>query len=115
MISKRDRWRLRSLLQKEKKQIEQQLKKLGAVDFGADADLDEDEANEVEQRWDNQAAAGVLAERLAGINAALQKMKEGTYGVCENCRGEIGMDLLQINPASQLCQKCKREHGQDAR
>lgn len=111
MLTKREEKRLRSILQKEKKRIEKQLKKLGPADFGTDLDIDEDAANEVEQRWDDQAVADVLMERLKGIDAALEKMEKGTYGICENCGKEIAIELLNIDPESRLCQRCKREHG----
>jgi DnaK suppressor protein len=46
---------------------------------------------------------------LNRIDEALQKIKDGTYGVCENCNVEIGMERLKAVPYSLLCIKCKEE------
>ncbi|TFD82934.1 hypothetical protein E3T56_14430 [Cryobacterium psychrotolerans] len=50
-----------------------------------------------------------LAERLAGIDRALQRIADGTYGVCLR-RGEpIGRARLEARPAAALCIACARE------
>ncbi|MGE3263471.1 MAG: TraR/DksA family transcriptional regulator [Bacteriovoracia bacterium] len=40
---------------------------------------------------------------LAAIDAALQRMEEGTYGLCEDCEDEIGAKRLEIYPTARLC------------
>lgn len=40
---------------------------------------------------------------LAAIDAALQRMDEGTYGLCEDCEDEIGAKRLEIYPTARLC------------
>jgi DnaK suppressor protein len=40
---------------------------------------------------------------LAAIDEALQRMEEGTYGLCEECDEEIGAKRLEINPTARLC------------
>ena len=50
-----------------------------------------------------------LAERLAGIDRALQRIADGTYGVCLR-RGEpIGPARLEARPAATLCIDGARE------
>ena len=50
-----------------------------------------------------------LAERLAGIDRALQRITDGTYGVCAR-RGEpIGRPRLEARPAATLCIDCARD------
>ena len=46
---------------------------------------------------------------LREINNALQKLKEGTYGVCEICEKPIGYRRLEAMPSARLCIKCKAE------
>jgi DnaK suppressor protein len=49
----------------------------------------------------------------AGVNAmreiatALEKLKGGTYGICERCGKPIGLKRLQAMPSARLCVKCK--------
>ncbi|MGZ3693028.1 MAG: TraR/DksA family transcriptional regulator [Bdellovibrionota bacterium] len=40
---------------------------------------------------------------LAAIDEALQRMEEGTYGLCEECEDEIGSRRLEIYPTARLC------------
>lgn len=51
-------------------------------------------------------AVGV-AESLDAIGArivrALEKLEEGSYGVCDACGGEISVGRLRIAPESNLC------------
>lgn len=40
---------------------------------------------------------------LAEIDEALQRMEEGTYGLCEECEDDIGAKRLEIFPTARLC------------
>lgn len=44
--------------------------------------------------------------RLAGAEAALAKMDEGTYGICEDCGREIAEARLEARPLSVRCVEC---------
>src|SRR3990170_8814673 len=43
------------------------------------------------------------------IQKAIQKMEDGTYGVCEICGEEISEERLKVRPEASLCIKCKEE------
>lgn len=47
----------------------------------------------------------VTADRVA---RALQKLEEGTYGVCDACGGPIAPRRLEVAPESALCIDCAR-------
>ena len=49
--------------------------------------------------------AGINA--LREINMALEKLKEGTYGICEVCGKPVGLKRLTVVPSARLCIKCK--------
>ena len=40
---------------------------------------------------------------MAEIDEALQRMEEGSYGLCEECETEIGAKRLEIFPTARLC------------
>jgi DnaK suppressor protein len=44
---------------------------------------------------------------LKKINEALERMAEGTFGVCEECGEEIGEKRLLARPVTTLCVNCK--------
>ncbi len=46
-------------------------------------------------------------EKLHAIEAALEKIQEGTYGVCEECGDEIGRGRQKVMPLAQLCVTCQ--------
>lgn len=44
---------------------------------------------------------------LKKIDAALEKIQQGTYGACESCGEPISFARLQARPVAQLCIDCK--------
>ncbi len=53
--------------------------------------------------------AEVESRELARIEIALERMREGQYGVCEACGTSIPMARLNALPYATLCIKCQRE------
>ncbi|HEY7534890.1 MAG TPA: RNA polymerase-binding protein DksA [Thermodesulfobacteriota bacterium] len=43
------------------------------------------------------------------IQKAIQKMEDGSYGICEECGDEISEERLKVRPEATLCIKCKEE------
>jgi DnaK suppressor protein len=54
-------------------------------------------------------------ERLQGIQDALERVDEGTYGMCENCELEIGPARLEALPFTRLCVTCQAEREKEAK
>ncbi len=54
-------------------------------------------------------AEGVLEQ----IEAALKRIEDGTYGICQNCGQSIAPERLEARPWAALCIDCQRrlEHG----
>ena len=46
-------------------------------------------------------------QTVAQINRALERLEEGTYGICENCGQMIGENRLRALPFAGLCIPCK--------
>ncbi|MEM7783830.1 MAG: TraR/DksA family transcriptional regulator [Planctomycetota bacterium] len=51
--------------------------------------------------------AEVEHRELQNVELALLKMKDGTYGKCDGCAGNIPLARLQALPYASLCIKCK--------
>ena len=49
------------------------------------------------------------AEVLRQSERALERMNDGTYGVCESCGDPIGKLRLQAFPRATLCMTCKKK------
>ena len=44
---------------------------------------------------------------LSEIDAALQRLEEGSYGICERCAKPIRWERLEVLPMSRLCTPCQ--------
>ena len=44
---------------------------------------------------------------LDKIDAAIARIKEGTYGICEECGAEIRLKRLEARPVATFCINCK--------
>lgn len=49
------------------------------------------------------------AETLTKINAALERLEEGTYGYCRECGQEIAGPRLRALPFAERCRDCEEE------
>jgi DnaK suppressor protein len=47
------------------------------------------------------------------IDAALERMAAGEYGLCESCGNEIGIGRLRALPAAELCIECATEREKE--
>ena len=62
----------------------------------------------VERRERLQAASGSVSDNylndlLAEVDAALQRIEAGTFGLCESCHDTIEADRLEQNPLCRFC------------
>ena len=46
---------------------------------------------------------------LKKIERTIEKLDEGTFGVCEQCGEEISVKRLEARPVTDLCIRCKEE------
>ena len=52
-------------------------------------------------------------EGLRNIDTALEKMDDGSYGICEICSKKINKERLKAVPYAKLCIDCQREEEID--
>lgn len=108
MISGEELNGLKNRLLETKKKLESMVRGLRRTeDFGSDVDHGEEESDEAEEIITNDSARRTFRDRLSNIVSALTKINERKYGTCENCRKEISLDLLKVDPESRLCKNCK--------
>ena len=50
---------------------------------------------------------------LKKIDEALERIANGTFGICESCGGEIGYKRLKARPVTTLCIECKTRQEQE--
>ena len=47
---------------------------------------------------------------LQAIEAALERVEEGTFGLCDDCGGVIAKTRLQAIPYAPFCIRCAQKH-----
>jgi DnaK suppressor protein len=115
----------------ERQQVEKQLKdereraleSLGEFDRTRSQSLEEetgelsvyrfhmaDIGTEAMEREKQFLLASVEGQRLYEIDEALRRLyrEPERFGVCENCGRDIGMERLEVLPATPLCAECAR-------
>ena len=45
---------------------------------------------------------------IVKIREALERIEQGTYGICEECGEEISAERLKARPVTTLCIECKK-------
>jgi len=53
-----------------------------------------------------QALRSDAAHDIVAVDAALERLRMGTYGVCARCGQPIGVDRLRARPTAELCIRC---------
>jgi DnaK suppressor protein len=103
--------RQRTELEADQRRQGASLAEVRAARSSGDADDEHDpEGPTLSAEWSLRAGVHAeLAANLAAIDAALQRIDAGSYGVCLR-RGEaIGRDRLEVRPAATLCIACARD------
>ena len=49
---------------------------------------------------------------IAKIEQALERVENGTFGICEDCGEDISEGRLKARPVTTLCIQCKQEQEQ---
>jgi RNA polymerase-binding transcription factor DksA len=99
---------LRASLEQERSDLRARLAEMGLLS-GGDLAFDQnfaDSSQVTAERGEVEALAGNLRESLTDVEAALVKLDNGTFGVCEGCGQPIAPDRLEAKPAAKLCMDC---------
>ena len=58
----------------------------------------------------DQADTSRDLSELRSLDAAHERIAEGSYGTCSECGGDIGFARLQANPAAERCIRCQTHY-----
>jgi DnaK suppressor protein len=105
---------LRKRLSAERESLQEQIQSLSAEnqvqhdDAGVGNHL-ADDATDIFTRERNIALSNNAQELLAQVDSALQRLDQGSYGVCARCGREISTERLEALPYATLCISCQSE------
>jgi DnaK suppressor protein len=118
-VSALDTDRLREALVQERKRVQAALDNLheenpGSItdETGEDAVFDNHLADTATVTYDRELDY-TLEENsehvLAEIDAALERIQDGSYGTCASCGKQIAPERLEARPWATLCIDCQRQ------
>jgi DnaK suppressor protein len=96
----------RALLRTEQAGLQAELSEIGFAGDGSGLNYDSnfaDSSQVTAERGEAERLATELREALDEVDAALQRLEDGTYGTCEVCGKPIGAARLEAMPAARLC------------
>lgn len=105
--------KMQKRLKKEQKVLAEQVQvERKKVEPSLTANPDRTEiANEYAYRGRRMSVLEQLEEQLLDVNRALNRIEEGTYGICTNCGQPIQAERLEALPWADLCIDCQRKEG----
>jgi RNA polymerase-binding transcription factor DksA len=98
----------RAILETERASLAHELAELGFGDTGGlsyDSNF-ADTSQVTAERGEAEALAGELKDALVEVEAALERVAQGTFGSCERCGQPISPARLEAMPAAPLCITC---------
>lgn len=117
--------KIKEKLEEELKTLEEELKGIGRVNPDNPGDweavpqemdinnADENEvADKIEMYESNSAILKQLETQYNNVKAALDRIKNGKFGICEVCGGQIEKERLEANYSATTCKKDTQTVGQ---
>jgi DnaK suppressor protein len=106
------------MLIEEKEKLEEELGRFAKQnpqnpeDYNAEfpqlGDKEDENAAEVAEFSKNLTLERTLEASLRDVKKALDRVKDGSYGVCKYCGKDIGEKRLMARPTSTSCIECKK-------
>jgi DnaK suppressor protein len=117
-MKKKDLDALKKVLEEEKRRILRHLEEISETSV-ADLETPSGDSVDLAALEINQNSLAKIGKReqnhLKKIDAALEKMEDGTFGECESCGEQISVARLMARPVAQLCIDCKTEQENEER
>ncbi len=70
---------------------------------------DADSTQEQSEKANSTTIDRILEQDRLQAARSAERRARGTYGVCEDCSGEIGAERLEVLPDATRCIRCQAE------
>lgn len=90
-------------LEEELATVAAELSELGHEDIDPSATEKDELADRMEEFEEHQSEGAALLKRRTELMAALGRIKDGTFGICEEGGEEIEEERLEANAAARMC------------
>ena len=109
-LDKKTLQRLKKVLLKEREEIIGGVKQIYESSKEIGQDGIQDIGDEAANIYNKQILLSLNENertRLQEVDDALDRIGNGSYGVCEECGGAIGLKRLEVRPVAKYCVPCK--------
>ena len=93
-------------LTRQREEIGRRIRQLEHNERRETGDGQTDNAHEWENADVREAELAEAMDELNGVDEALQRIAQDTYGICERCGEPIAEGRLEAQPAAVLCIAC---------
>ena len=104
--------RLKKILLKEREEIVGEVKQIYESSKEMGQDGTQDIGDEAANIYNKQILLSLNENermRLQEVDESLDRIANGTYGICEECEGAIGLKRLEVRPVAKYCVPCKTQ------
>src|SRR3954469_7095952 len=111
-LKKKDLKRFRELLHEKKEEILKNAKRTLNEDMTLDTDDLPDEMDLASSEYLQSFTFRLRGREKAfldKIGKAIEKIDNGTFGVCDDCGDKISVKRLEARPETTLCIRCKED------
>jgi DnaK suppressor protein len=108
-------WDPLAALEEERARTQERLGRLtgdyaGIIEAAVDANADDEHDPEGATIAFERSQLGALVEQarlhLAEVDAAIERVRVGSYGTCERCGGPVAPGRLEARPVARTCITC---------
>lgn len=115
-VNQKDLKRFKTILEESKKTVLSSARKTLAEEAAFDTDDLPDEIDLASSEY-QQSMIFRLRDRekflLSKIEKALDRIADGSFGICEGCDEAISIKRLEARPVTTLCIRCKEEQERE--
>jgi DnaK suppressor protein len=109
-VDKKTLLRFKKILFKEREQIVGEVKQIYESSREMGQDGTQDIGDEAANIYNKQVLLSLNEnerQRLQEVDESLDRIQNGTYGICEECGEPIGLKRLEVRPVAKYCVPCK--------
>jgi len=108
-VDKRTIARFKKILLKEREQIVGEVKQIVESSKEMGQDGIQDIGDEAANIYNKQVLLSLNENerlRLKEVDESLDRIENGTYGICDECGGPISLKRLEVRPVAKYCVPC---------
>ena len=108
-LDKKTITKFKKILLKEREQIVGEVKQIVESSKEMGQDGTQDIGDEAANIYNKQVLLSLNEnerQRLKEVDESLDRIENGTYGICEECGGPISLKRLEVRPVAKYCVPC---------